>query len=84
MNASVKNIILTCENALKKCCGTKPQLSTGGGTSDGRFIAKLCPEIIELGPINDTIHQVNECININDLKALSEVYQSILSTLLSK
>lgn len=77
-------LISVCETVLKKHCDTKPQLSTSGGTSDGRFIAKLCPEIIELGPINATIHQVNECININDLETLSEIYQSILNTLLSK
>lgn len=75
-------LIATCENALKKCCDTKPQLSTSGGTSDGRFIAKICKEVVELGPINASIHQINECINIEDLKKLSQIYRSILEALI--
>ena len=48
--------------AIREICGHRPVLSTSGGTSDGRFIADLCPEIVELGPVNATIHQVDERI----------------------
>ena len=59
-----------------------PELSTGGGTSDGRFIATLGGQIIELGPINATIHQVNECVRVSDLEDLSRVYAGIAAALL--
>ena len=59
----------------------EPELSTGGGTSDGRFIAKLGTEIVELGPINATIHKVNECVKVADLDALAGIYCAILRRL---
>ena len=52
-----------------------PALSTSGGTSDGRFIATLAREVVEFGPTNDTIHKVNERIRIDDLGALSRIYE---------
>lgn len=58
-----------------------PELSTGGGTSDGRFIAPYGIEVIELGPVNRTIHQVNECVSIDDLAKLTAIYQQILRNL---
>jgi len=54
-----------------------PTLSTGGGTSDGRFIATLGTEVIELGPINETIHKIDECVRIADLEPLAKVYEGI-------
>lgn len=75
-------LINACEDVLKKHGDIIPHLSTSGGTSDGRFIAALCKEVVELGPINASIHQINECIKINDLEQLSLIYQSILETLL--
>ena len=60
-----------------------PELSTSGGTSDARFIAPYGIEVIELGPLNATIHQVNECIASAELTELSEIYYRILSGLLS-
>lgn len=60
----------------------KSILSTDGGTSDGRFIAKLNTQIIELGLINKTIHQVNECVKISDLKILTLIYEDIMKKLL--
>lgn len=55
-----------------------PKLKTTGGTSDGRFITKMRSEIIELGALNQTIHKINECINLTDLKLLSNIYLTIL------
>lgn len=62
--------------------GRSAQLSTAGGTSDGRFIAPLGTQVIELGPVNATIHKVNECVACADLDTLSEIYQQILRKLL--
>ncbi len=59
-----------------------PQLSTAGGTSDGRFIAPTGAEIVELGPVNATIHKVNECVRIEDLDRLSSMYEGILNALM--
>ncbi len=64
--------------------GYTPQLSTDGGTSDGRFIAPTGTQVVELGPINASIHKVNECVTISDLDQLSEVYAKILARLLSE
>ncbi|KTC65744.1 succinyl-diaminopimelate desuccinylase (plasmid) [Legionella adelaidensis] len=68
--------------AIKSITTQDPELSTTGGTSDGRFIAPYGVEVIELGPINATIHQVNECVSLNDLETLSEIYYKIAETLL--
>ncbi len=69
-------------DAIRQCCGIETQLSTAGGTSDGRFIAPTGAEVLELGPVNATIHQVNECVAAEDLDKLSQIYCSILNTLL--
>ncbi len=58
-----------------------PVLCTGGGTSDGRFIAPTGTEVIELGPCNETVHQVNECVNVDDLDLLTQIYERILENL---
>lgn len=60
-----------------------PTLSTGGGTSDGRFIATLGTEVIELGPINETIHKIDECVRIADLEPLAKVYEGIARRVLA-
>jgi len=57
--------------------GVTPEISTGGGTSDGRFIATLGTEVVELGPVNETIHKVDECVAVADLEPLSRVYEGI-------
>ena len=62
--------------------GVETELSTSGGTSDGRFIADICPQVIELGPLNATIHKLNECVAVDDLDALSEIYRLTLVNLL--
>ncbi|MGP1871356.1 MAG: succinyl-diaminopimelate desuccinylase [Arsenophonus sp.] len=70
---------------IEQCCHYKPILSTDGGTSDARFITKMCSQIIELGHLNKTIHKVNECVSIFDLKRLCIIYNKIIKkTLLEK
>ncbi|MDG2941720.1 succinyl-diaminopimelate desuccinylase [Exercitatus varius] len=69
-------------NGLESVVGIKPKLDTGGGTSDGRFIALMGAEVVELGPLNATIHKVNECVPVADLVALGAVYQRMLVNLL--
>jgi len=75
-------LIEATEKAIKDVCGLKTSPETTGGTSDGRFIAKTGAQIVELGPINATIHQVNECVNVDDLEKLSRIYYGILKNLL--
>ena len=62
--------------------GYRPELSTVGGTSDGRFIAPTGAQVLELGAINASIHQVNECIGVEELDQLSTIYRRILEKLL--
>ncbi|WP_088328820.1 succinyl-diaminopimelate desuccinylase [Lacimicrobium sp. SS2-24] len=68
--------------AIEKVCGRATKLSTAGGTSDGRFIAPTGAQVIELGPVNATIHKVNECVRIEDLYQLADTYEAILENLL--
>lgn len=70
-------------DSIKEITGIDTELSTSGGTSDGRFIAPTGAQVIELGPRNKTIHQVNECISTDDLEKLSEVYYGTLVRLLT-
>jgi len=69
--------------AIKNICGYETKLSTSGGTSDGRFIAPSGAQVVELGPLNATIHKVDEHVAITELDTLSEIYQQILSNLLT-
>lgn len=69
--------------SIKKQTGITTKLSTSGGTSDGRFIVKTGAEIIELGPVNATIHQANESVAVDDLDTLSKIYTDILLDLLT-
>ncbi|MCU0930953.1 MAG: succinyl-diaminopimelate desuccinylase [Serpentinimonas sp.] len=61
--------------------GLDAELSTTGGTSDGRFIAQICPQVIELGPPNATIHKLNECVNLADIEPLKNIYRRVLEKL---
>ena len=72
------------QSALADICGITPETSTAGGTSDGRFIAPTGAEVVELGPVNATIHKVNECVRSADLETLSELYEDILTRLMIK
>lgn len=69
--------------AIKDTCGIDSELSTAGGTSDGRFIAPTGAQVVELGPLNATIHQVDECVAVKDLDVLSDVYEKMLVNLLT-
>ena len=71
-----------CIDAITAQTGTAPELSTAGGTSDGRFIAPYGVEVIELGPVNATIHQVNECVALVDLEQLSVIYYNLIKSLI--
>ena len=68
--------------AIEAEMGRTPELSTTGGTSDGRFIAKICPQVIEFGPINATIHQLDERVEIASLEPLKNIYRRTLEHLL--
>ncbi|HHF2957791.1 TPA: succinyl-diaminopimelate desuccinylase [Vibrio diabolicus] len=63
---------------------TKPALLTTGGTSDGRFIARMGGQVVELGPVNATIHKVNECVKVDDLEKLTDMYENTMKHLLAK
>ena len=76
-------LIEAVESASETVLGYRPELSTGGGTSDGRFIATTGAQTIEVGPINETIHKVNECVSVSDLEKLTEVYYQILRNILA-
>ena len=68
--------------AIEEVAAIKAELSTSGGTSDGRFIARTGAQVVELGPINATIHKINECVKVADLESLTHMYQRILKKLL--
>jgi len=68
--------------AIAAQCGTEPVLSCTGGTSDGRFIADVCDEVVELGPVNATIHQLNERVAVDDLDRLAALHERVLAALL--
>ncbi len=75
-------LVNTTVAAIKAVCGINAALSTSGGTSDGRFIAPTGSQVIELGPLNATIHQIDECVNAKDLDQLSAIYEGVLIELL--
>jgi succinyl-diaminopimelate desuccinylase len=72
------------KTSIKRVTGYETELSTSGGTSDGRFIAPTGAQVVELGPLNATIHQVNECVSVQDLDTVSAIYQTILTELMVK
>jgi succinyl-diaminopimelate desuccinylase len=75
-------LVEAVKRAVFEHTGRTPALSTAGGTSDGRFIAQICPEIVELGPVNATIHKLNENIELAALEQLPEIYLDVLRALL--
>ena len=75
-------LLTATQQSIEAICGYATQLSTGGGTSDGRFIAPTGAQVLELGPLNATIHKINECVSMEDLIQLTQVYQQILKRLL--
>ncbi|MDR7305260.1 succinyl-diaminopimelate desuccinylase [Rhodoferax saidenbachensis] len=68
-------------DAIRSETGIETQLSTTGGTSDGRFIAQVCPQVIELGPPNATIHKINEFVAVADIEPLKNIYRQVLVNL---
>jgi succinyl-diaminopimelate desuccinylase len=68
--------------SVKEITGITPEVSTGGGTSDGRFIAPTGAQVVELGPLNQTIHKIDECVKIDDLSTLSSIYELIIKKLI--
>lgn len=68
--------------AIEESYGVTPELSTTGGTSDGRFIADICKQVIEFGPLNATIHKLNECVAVADIEPLKDTYKRTLEKLL--
>ena len=77
------DLVNSCVQAIKQVCGVDAELSTSGGTSDGRFIAPMLEtQVVELGPLNATIHQVDECVSVQDLDNLSKIYYHILKNIL--
>ncbi len=78
------DLVEAARGAIAEVTGEQAELSTSGGTSDGRFIATLGGQVLELGPLNATIHQANECVAVADLERLSAIYGGILERLLAK
>ncbi len=70
--------------AIKQVTGVDTELSTTGGTSDGRFIADICPQVVEFGPTNATIHKLNECVGVEEIEPLQKIYKQVLVNLLIK
>lgn len=77
-------LLTAASSAIESVCGITPEANTAGGTSDGRFIAPTGAQVLELGPLNATIHKVNEAVYTDDLDSLSRIYEIILQNLLLK
>ena len=80
---SAGELVDAAKTAIKEVTGIETELSTSGGTSDGRFIAPTGAQVVELGPSNATIHKINECVKADDLDKLSSMYERILEKLLT-
>lgn len=75
-------LVEAISRAIETSYGVTPELSTSGGTSDGRFIADICPQVVEFGPLNATIHKLNECVAVADIEPLKDSYRRTLEILL--
>jgi succinyl-diaminopimelate desuccinylase len=75
-------LVVAVRAAVRAVTGIEPALSTTGGTSDGRFIIGICPQVLELGPVNASIHKLNEHIELDALDALKSIYRQVLERLL--
>ena len=76
------NLSFAMADAIRAETGVESALSTSGGTSDGRFIANLCPQVVEFGPINASIHKIDECVALSDIEPLKNIYRRTLAALL--
>ncbi|MGE0355349.1 MAG: succinyl-diaminopimelate desuccinylase [Burkholderiales bacterium] len=75
-------LVETLVRVVREVTGLTPEVSTTGGTSDGRFIADICPEVVEFGPVNRSIHQVNESVGLDEMEPLAQVYRLACEDLL--
>ncbi|MFZ3321120.1 MAG: succinyl-diaminopimelate desuccinylase [Usitatibacter sp.] len=75
-------LVTTLVRAIEKVTGVKPEINCTGGTSDGRFIIDICPEVAEFGPVNRSIHKVNEAVALDEIEPLAEVYRVAVEDLL--
>jgi len=75
-------LVDTLSRVVEKVSGVKPEVNCTGGTSDGRFIFDICPEVAEFGPVNRSIHKVNEAVALAEIEPLTEVYRLALEELL--
>ena len=76
-------LVTALTEAIRAEAGIRPELSTSGGTSDGRFIADICPEVVEFGPVNATIHKIDECVALADIEPLARIYENTFRRLLA-
>ena len=76
-------LVETLSAAIRDVTGATPEISTTGGTSDGRFVAELCPEVVEFGPVNASIHKLDEHVDLSAIESLREIYQGLLGRLLA-
>jgi succinyl-diaminopimelate desuccinylase len=76
-------LALALQEAIQTETQVVTELSTTGGTSDGRFISQICKEVVEFGPINSTSHKLNECVSITDIEPLKNIYRRVLENLLA-
>lgn len=76
-------LVAALSDAIRATTGVETELSTTGGTSDGRFIADICAEVVEFGPVNATIHKLNECVALDAIEPLSEIYEGAMRALLT-
>ena len=74
-------LVKAVQEAIHEVTGLNTELSTTGGTSDGRFIAQTCPQVIELGPPNATIHKIDEHVALADIEPLKNIYKKVLLNL---
>ncbi len=69
------------QDAIRGETGLETELSTTGGTSDGRFISRICPQVIEFGPVNASIHKIDEHVRVADIEPLKNIYRRTLENL---
>lgn len=77
------SLVTAISQAIQDECGISTELSTTGGTSDGRFIADICPQVVECGPVNASIHKLNEHVRVDDIDKLSGIYRRTLENLIA-
>jgi succinyl-diaminopimelate desuccinylase len=75
-------LVQSLSRVIAQVTGVTPAISTTGGTSDGRFIAEICPEVVEFGPVNRSIHQVNESVSLDEIEPLADIYRLACEDLL--